>query len=71
MPGAVESQGERPGDRVHRLTAAGRRLALGDCDPVARWKRRWNGQSRMIFFDVPQARASARTRLRRSPAERD
>ena len=66
----VESQGERPVDRVHRLTEAGRQMALGGCDPVTRWNRPWDGQWRMILFDVPQKKASARTRLRRSLAER-
>jgi phenylacetic acid degradation operon negative regulatory protein len=66
----LESQGEKPVDRVHRLTEAGRLLALGGCDPVARWKRHWDGQWRMILFDVPQNQASARVRLRRSLAER-
>jgi phenylacetic acid degradation operon negative regulatory protein len=66
----VESQGERPADRIHRLTEAGRLVALGGRDPVAQWKRRWDGKWRMILFDVPQQRASARARLRRSLAKR-
>jgi len=66
----LERQGERPLDRVHRLTEAGRLVALGGCDPVTRWKRRWDGQWRMILFDIPQAKASERTRLRRSLAAR-
>ena len=36
----IEGQGERSVDRVHRLTEAGRHLALGGCDPAVRWKRR-------------------------------
>ena len=66
----IESRGGPLADRVHRLTEAGRQLALGGCDPVARWKRRWDGQWRMILFDVPQKRASDRARLRRSLADR-
>ena len=66
----LERHGERPTDRVHRLTEAGRLRALGGCDPVARWKRHWDGRWRMVLFDVPQKRASARVRLRRSLAER-
>lgn len=66
----LERQGERPTDRVHRLTQAGRLVALGGCDPVARWERQWDGQWRMILFDVPQAKASDRVRLRRALAER-
>lgn len=66
----IESQGGAMADRVHRLTEAGRLLALGGCDPVARWNRLWDGKWRMILFDVPQKQASARVRLRRSLAER-
>ena len=66
----IQSRGELPVDRIHRLTEAGRLLALGGCDPVTRWKRRWDGRWRMILFDVPQAKASVRARLRRSLAER-
>ena len=40
----IESQGDRPVDRIHRLTEAGRLLALGGRDPVTRWKRRWDGR---------------------------
>jgi len=66
----LETQGASTLDRVHRLTEAGRLLALGGCDPVARWKRRWDGKWRMIVFDVPQKKASDRARLRRSLADR-
>ncbi len=66
----LETQGHSAGDRVHRLTEAGRLLALGGRDPVACWKRRWDGKWRMILFDVPQKQASDRVRLRRSLADR-
>lgn len=66
----VERRGALPVDRVHRLTQAGRLLALGGCDPITRWNRQWDGQWRMILFDVPQQEASARARLRRSLVQR-
>jgi phenylacetic acid degradation operon negative regulatory protein len=66
----IERHGERPADRVHKLTEAGRLLALGGCDPMARWKRHWDGRWRMVLFDLPQKKASERVRLRRSLAQR-
>jgi phenylacetic acid degradation operon negative regulatory protein len=66
----LETRLDAGGDRLHRLTEAGRLLALGTRDPIARWKRRWDGKWRMVLFDVPQSRASERVRLRRSLAER-
>ena len=66
----VETKQESTGGRVHRLTEAGRLRALGARDPVVCWKRRWDGKWRMVLFDVPQSKASARARLRRSLADR-
>jgi phenylacetic acid degradation operon negative regulatory protein len=53
------------GDRLYRLTEPGRIQALGGRDPEACWRRRWDGHWRLILFDVPQARHSTRTKLRR------
>jgi len=66
----LEARQDSSGSRLHRLTEAGRLIALGSRDPVARWKRRWDGKWRMVLFDVPQSRASDRVRLRRSLADR-
>ena len=66
----LESKRDSTGGRVHRLTDTGRRLALGARDPVSSWKRHWDGKWRMVLFDVPQEKASDRTRLRRSLAAR-
>lgn len=66
----LESRQDSTGGRLHRLTEAGRRLALGTSDPAARWKRRWDGKWRLVLFDVPQSKASDRARLRRSLADR-
>lgn len=61
----IESQGATPADRVHRLTEEGRLRALGGREPEACWKRRWDGQWRLVLFDVPEARSTARDKLRR------
>ena len=58
------------GQRLHRLTEAGRLLALGARDPIAQWRRTWDGKWRMVLYDVPENRSSDRTRLRRSLVER-
>jgi len=66
----LECQRLSDGQRLHRLTEAGRLSALGARDPVSQWKRRWDGKWRMVLYDVPQTRSSDRTRLRRSLADR-
>jgi len=53
------------GDRLYRLTEAGRLEALGGRDPEACWHRHWDGRWRLILFDVPEARRGRRIRLRR------
>jgi phenylacetic acid degradation operon negative regulatory protein len=60
----LETQAERPGDRVHRLSEAGRLLALGGRDPVACWNRRWDGRWHLVLFDVPERRRVTRNKLR-------
>jgi len=66
----LESEATPGGNRLHRLTEAGRRLALGQRDPVECWKRRWDGKWRVVLFDVPQHKSSVRVRLRRTLANR-
>lgn len=66
----LESNENDKGERLHRLTATGREVALGHRDPIAQWKRDWDGKWRMVLFDVPQSQASTRARLRRSLAAR-
>jgi len=61
----LERQAGDPRDRLHRLTEAGRLQALGGRDPGTCWKRHWDGCWRMVLFDVPEARSSARNKLRR------
>jgi phenylacetic acid degradation operon negative regulatory protein len=52
-------------DRLFRLTAKGRLHALGGRDPEQRWSRAWDGQWRMVLFDVPAGQNAQRERLRR------
>ncbi|MBI4325005.1 MAG: CRISPR-associated endonuclease Cas2 [Chloroflexi bacterium] len=61
----LESQTSPTGDRLRRLTEAGRLQALGGRDPEACWRRRWDGRWRLVLFDVPEARSSTRNKLRR------
>lgn len=51
--------------RVYRLTAEGRRAALGGCDPVERWERKWDGRWRMVLFDLPVDASALRVSMRR------
>jgi phenylacetic acid degradation operon negative regulatory protein len=51
-------------DRLYRLTEAGRLQALGGRDPLQRWARRWDGQWRMVVFDVPERQKGRREKLR-------
>jgi len=61
----LERQPKGPGDRLHRLTQRGRLHALGGRDPVAQWKRKWDGRWRLVLFDVPESRRAVRDKLRR------
>lgn len=60
----LHGQAGPAGDRVHRLTEAGRLQALGGHDPETRWRRRWDGRWRLVLFDVPEARRTMRNKLR-------
>jgi phenylacetic acid degradation operon negative regulatory protein len=50
-------------DRIYRLTAQGRLHVLGGRDPEQRWTRHWDGQWRMVLFDVPLRKSADRVRL--------
>jgi phenylacetic acid degradation operon negative regulatory protein len=54
-----------PDDRLFRLTAQGRLHVLGGRDPEKQWARPWDGQWRLVLFDVPTGRNAQRERLRR------
>jgi phenylacetic acid degradation operon negative regulatory protein len=59
-------RGQGPeGDRLYRLTAQGRLHVIGGREPPERWARSWDGQWRMVVFDVPGAKNRQREWLRR------
>jgi phenylacetic acid degradation operon negative regulatory protein len=51
--------------RWHRLTESGRLQALGGRDPLACWDHAWDGQWRLVVFDVPVDQEKVRKHLRR------
>jgi phenylacetic acid degradation operon negative regulatory protein len=61
----VESRGSRLEEKIYRLTEAGRLAALRGRDPEACWNRRWDGQWRLVVFDLPESKNKLRVRLRR------
>lgn len=60
----LERKDSSDATRLYRLTEAGRIRALGGRDPVACWSRPWDGQWRLMLYDVPIRRNSHRNRLR-------
>lgn len=60
-PGARRGRGPS----VVRPTELGRKVALGGRDPDECWGRDWDKWWHMVIYDVPNARTSARNRLRR------
>jgi phenylacetic acid degradation operon negative regulatory protein len=61
----VERDPRSPCDRLYRLTELGRLHVLGGRDPAAQWSRHWDGQWRLVLFDMPMERHVQRGRLRR------
>ena len=61
----LEHEAHSPDDRLYRLSARGRLHVLGGRDPEERWARSWDGQWRMVLFDVPLGQNAQRERLRR------
>jgi phenylacetic acid degradation operon negative regulatory protein len=61
----LECDTTAPDNRIYRLTALGRLHALGGRDPEERWARPWDGQWRLVLFDVPTGQNTQRDRLRR------
>src|SRR5687768_9753700 len=57
-------KGLRAAERICRLTERGRLVVLGGRDPEAYWNRPWDGTWRLLVFDLPQEKASARKYLR-------
>jgi phenylacetic acid degradation operon negative regulatory protein len=61
----LQRQGAAPTERIVRLTAAGRLRALGGRDPEVEWSRPWDGQWRLLLYDVAGRQEQKRKRLRR------
>src|SRR2546425_7138758 len=61
----IERDAGSPDDRLYRLSAQGRLQVLGGRDPEERWARPWDGQWRLVLFDVPTGQNAQRERLRR------
>src|ERR1041384_5072017 len=57
-------------ERSYRLSAQGRLQALGGRDPEERWDRKWDGQWRLVLFDVSIRQNARRERLRRTLRDR-
>ena len=51
--------------RGRKATNLGRLAAWGNTEPVARWQRPWDGQWRLVLFDLPARDVSLRQRLAR------
>ena len=66
----IERDANHPKDRLYRLSARGRLHVLGGRDPEERWARPWDGQWRLVLFDVPARENAQRERLRRYLRER-
>ena len=61
----IERGDPTPDARMYRLTTQGRLQALGGRDPEQRWARVWDGQWRLVLWDVPMDRNAQREKLRR------
>ena len=59
----IERKANAPKDRIYRLTEEGRLHVLGGRDPEQRWTRSWDGQWRMVLFDMPVGKDAQRRRL--------
>lgn len=66
----IEPNSEAGDARAYRLTAPGLLRALGGRDAEASWSRAWDGQWRLVLFDLPSALSGLRSRLRRLLAAR-
>lgn len=66
----IEKKASGTVERIYRLTEKGRLAALGGRDPEARWNRYWDGQWRIVAFDLPEEHNASRVRLRRHLKER-
>ncbi|NLT70920.1 MAG: hypothetical protein GXX91_09525 [Verrucomicrobiaceae bacterium] len=54
------------GQRLHRLTETGRRIASGGRAPESAWSRKWDKKWRLFLFDIPESERSKRQQLTRT-----
>ncbi|MCF6314572.1 MAG: hypothetical protein L3J39_19140 [Verrucomicrobiales bacterium] len=59
----LETQGKSL-DRVIRLTEKSRQFLIGDRDPESEWSRKWDGNWRMVLFDIPESKRNLRRKIR-------
>ena len=60
--GWIETTNDRTG-KLLRLTVAGRRVFEGGRDPESAWNRPWDGQWRLLIFDLPRHASQARVKF--------
>jgi len=60
--GLIEPGG-RGGHKILRLTEVGARSFAGGRDPEKAWGREWDGQWRLIVFDLPRDAGGVRTKF--------
>ena len=58
----LEKRGRGPASRL-ALTESGRAAVWGGVNPAERWKRPWDGQWRLLLFDLPAGNKQLRLRL--------
>jgi phenylacetic acid degradation operon negative regulatory protein len=63
------TQDPASGKRLHRLTEAGRAVALGGRDPEKAWAQAWDQKWRLFLFDIPEQQKSQRRQLTRALAK--
>jgi phenylacetic acid degradation operon negative regulatory protein len=61
----IERHPEADLTRIVRLTQRGRLHALGGRDPEERWSLPWDGNWRLVLFDIPVVRGALRRQLLR------
>jgi phenylacetic acid degradation operon negative regulatory protein len=59
----LERHGLGPDQRLYRLTERGRLRALGGRDPERCWKRKWDGDWRVVVFDISSQENNRRNAL--------
>ncbi|MEX1048402.1 MAG: PaaX family transcriptional regulator C-terminal domain-containing protein [Akkermansiaceae bacterium] len=63
------TQDPASGNRLHRLTEAGRAVVLGGRDPETAWAMPWDRKWRLFLFDIPELESTKRRQLNRALAK--